>query len=172
MTKYPLQSRIIHWLSALVLVFLFFSGWYMVDLDYYSNWYQTLPDVHQLIGVGLLCLWLYKIIRLFWITNPSPIATLKPAEQLAASAVKLLFYLLVMLLCCTGYLMSTGGDQHALLDLITLPSLIIFESDTLDLLGSTHKYMAYSIMILVLLHMLAALKHHFYDKDATLRRML
>lgn len=172
MNKYPLVSRLIHWASALVIIFLFFSGWYMVELDYYSLWYQTLPDLHQLIGVGLLILWGYKIIRLFWVQHPHPLTTFKPSEIIAASVVKWLFYLLVIMLCISGYLMSTAGDQHALLDLLILPTILLFESDTLDILGSTHRYMAYIIMVLMLLHILAALKHHFYDKDATLRRMI
>ena len=144
----------------------------MVELDYYSPWYQTLPDLHQLVGVGLLILWIHKIIRLFWVHHPQPLSTLKQSEKIAAYVIKWLFYLLVIMLCCSGYLMSTAGDQHALLDWVTLPTIWLFESETLDILGSTHKYMAYIIMVLILLHLLAALKHHFYDKDATLRRMI
>ncbi|WP_154222979.1 cytochrome b [Marinicella rhabdoformis] len=172
MNKYPLSTRIIHWISALIIVSLFVSGWFMVDLDYYSSWYQTLPDLHQIFGLALLFLWLYKILRLFWIKQPKTLETLKPYEKFTATVVKLFFYVLVLVLCSTGYFMSTAGDQHALLGWLTLPSLWLFESEALDMLGNTHRYMAYTIIVLMLLHLLAALKHHFYNKDATLRRMI
>ncbi len=173
MIKFPLTTRLLHWFSAASILFLFFSGWYMVELDYYSTWYQTLPDLHQLVGVFIMGIWFFKILRLFWVKNPKPLTTLKRHEILLSNLIKLLFYFLVLSLCFSGYFISTGGgDQHSLLDIILLPTFYLLESDSLDFLGSAHKYMAYVIMILVLLHLLAALKHHFYDRDDTLRRII
>ncbi len=173
MTKFPLFTRLIHWLSAVLIVSLFASGWYMVDLDYYSPWYQTLPDLHQMIGVFVALLWLFKITRLIWASAPPDITTLKPYERFLSRLVKFMFYLLVMCLSLTGYLMATAGnDQHALLSLIKLPTIVTLDSEQLDPLGLAHEYMAYSIMLLLILHVLAAFKHHFFDRDDTLRRMI
>lgn len=173
MTKFPFFTRLIHWLSAVLVIFLFVSGWYMVGLDYYSAWYQTLPDLHQLIGVFVIVLWLFKIVRLIWVSAPPHIATLKPYERLLSRVVKVLFYLLVMGLGITGYLMATvGSDQHELLSLLKLPTIIQLNNDALDPLGLAHEYMAYSIMLLFILHVLAAFKHHLIDRDDTLRRMI
>jgi len=48
---YGLISIVLHWSMAIVFIGLFILGKYMVDLDYYSRWYQTAPDFHRSFGV-------------------------------------------------------------------------------------------------------------------------
>ena len=41
-----------------------------------------------------------------------------------------------------------------------------------DIAGETHFYIAWSVIVLAIIHGLAALKHHFFSKDETLKQML
>ena len=94
--KYSKITRFLHWITAILVIALFVSGWYMVELDYYSNWYQTLPELHILGGVILLLLWLFVLLRLFRTNKNNFSQPHKPFERFAAQWVKRLFYVLVV----------------------------------------------------------------------------
>lgn len=171
-TKYPLTARILHWLTAVLTIALFFSGWYMVDLDYYSQWYQTLPETHFLAGTVLLLLWVWVLIRLFSGNKPNFAKPHKKIERITSRWVKRLFYLLVTVMVVTGYLMATAdGETLVLFEFIKLPAFSQFSAQQVDTMGWIHEYASYAIMVLLVLHISGALKHHFIDKDDTLKRM-
>ncbi len=173
MKKHPLLTRILHWLTAFLVIGLFFSGWYMVDLDYYSQWYQTLPELHFLGGSFLLGLWLWVLIRLFSAKKVIFSEQHKLIEHLTAKWVKGLFYILVSVMVVTGYLMATAdGEVLVLFEVIKLPALSHFSASQVDTMGWIHESVSYATMLLLVLHVAGALKHHFVDKDATLKRMI
>ena len=113
--KYPLTTRILHWITALLIIALFVSGWFMVELDYYSAWYQTLPELHILGGVVLMVLWLWVLLRLINVKATNFAQPHKPFERFAAKWVKRLFYLLVVVMIISGYLIATGQGEPLLL---------------------------------------------------------
>lgn len=171
--KHTVSSRILHWFCALLVFSLFVSGWIMIDLDYYSSWYQTLPELHILGGTLLLLLWLVVILRLFFIKNTLPELTHRRAEALLARWIKRSFYLLVTIILVCGYLMTTAdGNPKNLFEFINLPALSQFSAAQIDTMGWLHRNLSYVLMFFVSLHILGALKHHFIDQDPTLKRML
>jgi cytochrome b561 len=170
--KYSKITRFLHWITAILVIALFVSGWYMVELDYYSNWYQTLPELHILGGVILLLLWLFVLLRLFRTNKNNFSQPHKPFERFAAQWVKRLFYVLVVVMVTTGYLIATGqGEALLLFETIKLPALSHFSATQIDTMGWVHEYTSYLLIGLVVLHAFGALKHHFIDKDDTLKRM-
>jgi len=173
MTKRPPLTRLLHAINALLVIGLFISGWYMVQLDYYSPWYQTLPESHILAGVILLALWLLTLWRLI---KPGPAAFPPPEpliERWLSRLVKLSFYLLITLMVITGYLITTaGGETVDVFGWIHLPAVSRFSAAWVDTMGGIHRYASYVLMVLVVIHILGALKHHFIDRDDTLKRML
>lgn len=77
-----------------------------------------------------------------------------------------------MTLFMSGYLISTAdGEGIKVFEWFEIPAIIEFD-DTKDLAGFIHKWIAYSLMVIIIIHILGALKHHFVDKDETLLRML
>ena len=73
----------------------------------------------------------------------------------------------------TGYLISTAdGRAIEVFDWFSVPGFGSFIENQEDLAGEIHEIIAYGIMGLAALHALAALKHHFLDRDNTLTRML
>ncbi len=173
MEKYTLTTRILHWITATSVLVLFFSGWYMVQLDYYSPWYTRLPEWHIFLGVVLIFLWTIVIIRIF--THPSKDFSMsyKPWERFLAKWVKSLFYIMVITMLISGYLLTTAdGDGYLLFGTIHLPAVSHFSSHQIDTLGNIHQYTSYALMIFVVLHVLGTLKHQLIDNDHTLNRML
>lgn len=171
-TGYGLISIAIHWISALLILFLFSLGIYMVDLGYYDDWYHEAPELH--ISLGLVVL-LLMLVRVIWrIANPTPVElAAKRAQNIAAKFVKLGLYALVFIVLISGYLITTAEGQPAsMFNLIKFPVLTELSSQNVDLAGEIHEYLAWGIVLLVVLHVAGALLHHFIIRDRTLVRML
>ena len=171
--KYGLIAIVLHWLIALVIFGLFGLGLYMVELTYYDSLYKTLPFIHKSIGISLALVFLFSV---FWrITNPVPRALpgSKPFETRAAKWVHRLFYLLIPTIMFSGYLISTAdGSAINVFEVFKVPATITSIPEQEDNAGLVHLYLAYGLIALVVFHAAAALKHHFFNHDNTLRRML
>jgi cytochrome b561 len=164
-------SILLHWLVAVAVIGLFGLGIWMVDLGYYDPWYQRAPDIHKSIGILLFAV---MLARLAWRRgNPRPQPLGKPWEQKSAELVHGLLYLLLLALMLSGYLISTAdGRAIEVFGLFSVPATLSGLERQEDIAGAVHEYLAYTLMGLTALHALAALKHHFIDRDPTLKRML
>ena len=168
---YGLVAVLLHWLMALLIIGLFVLGKYMVGLDYYHPWYQLAPDLHRSLGVlvgGLL------LLRLGWrLSNPRPAIVGRPWERRVAVTVHRLFYALIAAIVVSGYLItSAGGQAVSVFGWFEIPATLYGFEHQEDIAGRVHEWLANGVIALAVLHSLAALKHHFIDRDPTLRRML
>lgn len=163
----------LHWLSAIIIFGLFFLGYWMVELDYYSEWYKKAPDLHRSIG---LCLLIILLVRLAWRlqqTKPQPLNTHAPFEKSVAHWVHIILYSILFVIMISGYLISTADGRGIMFfELFEVPGFGSIIENQEDIAGIIHEYMAYVMMAVVALHLAGALKHHFVDKDETLRRMI
>ncbi|ATX82606.1 cytochrome b561 [Mariprofundus ferrinatatus] len=170
-TSYGLVTIVIHWLMAIAIFGMFGLGLWMVELNYYDNWYHDAPYIHKAVGMLLLFL---LIFRFGWrLNNVRPKLMGETWEKLVALAVHRLHYLLLFILTTTGYLIPTaGGVGIDIFGLFTVPATLSFTKDQADLIGMVHLYAAWAAVGLAVMHAGAALKHHVIDKDITLLRML
>ncbi len=162
----------IHWIVALAVFGLFGLGLYMVELTYYDTWYKGSLDLHKSIGLTLLLL---LIFRLVWrVLNVQPISeSTVNWQKLSVSAVHFLLHLLPFALLLSGYLISTADERPIeVFGLLSVPALPPLIDNQEDIAGLVHETLAWGLIVLAGLHALAALKHHFIDKDQTLNRML
>jgi cytochrome b561 len=170
--KYNYVTRILHWVVALLISFLFGFGWWMTDLDYYSSWYQTAPQLHVLIGLALVMLMMIRIGARFIKAAPTPLSQLSSIEVVVAHVTHLTLYLMILVIMLSGYLIVASGDGMMLFDLFELPQIAPLLEQQEDIAGNIHYWSAWSVIVLAFVHALAALKHHFLSGDDTLRRML
>ncbi|MDO6705944.1 cytochrome b [Photobacterium sp. 1_MG-2023] len=170
-THYDWVSILLHWLSALVVIGLFAVGVWMVDLNYYSAWYTTAPHWHKSVG---LCLLAATLFRLVWkCIRKQPDIEGAAWEKLSAKLAHSVIYLLMFGLFISGYLISTSdGRGIDVFNWLTVPSMGELFPDQSDIAGEIHEYIAYGLIGLAVLHAVAALKHHFINKDNTLKKML
>jgi cytochrome b561 len=170
---YGLVHISLHWLLAAVIFGLFGLGLWMVGLDYYHRWYHSAPDLHRSIGVLVV---FFTLLRLLWRQlNPGvlPLPSHARWERNVAHISQVLMYLLIFLLGVSGYLISTAqGQPVKVFDWLIIPAVNLDIPYQEDVAGDWHEIFAWSLISLVVLHLLGALKHHFMDKDMTLRRML
>lgn len=170
---YGLVTIILHWVCAPLIIFLFGLGVYMRGLDYYSPWYHRGPELH--IALGLLVFAL-MFLRLLWrkgSKDPDAIPTISKPNLLAAKIVKVFLYACVFVICLSGYFITTAeGAGASFFELFSVPASVELSANNVDLMGAIHKYCAWGLMGVVILHAAAALFHHFVKRDKTLVRML
>jgi cytochrome b561 len=171
-SHYGLIAVLLHWSVALTVFGLFALGFWMVDLGYYSQWYRTAPQWHKSVGILLA---IVVMLRLFWrivSPGPAPVMSHKAWEKKLSALVQFLLYFGIAALVASGYLISTeDGRPISVFDWFYVPAAGALFANQADIAGLLHKYIAYSLVILAALHGVAALKHHFIDKDPTLKRM-
>lgn len=170
--RYGLIHIGIHWLTAFAVLALFGLGLYMVELGYYDAWYHRAPAIHKSIGLLLFGAFLARLAWRFGSVLPASLA-IRPWQARAAAGVHALLYLLLLGMFVSGYFIaSADGRAIQIFDWFSVPAVALPVDNQEDIAGDIHEILAWSLVGLVGIHTIAALKHHFIDKDATLTRML
>jgi cytochrome b561 len=116
------------------------------------------------------------LIRLAWRVShrpPPPPASMPAWQHSAASIAHFFLYALTMAIPVSGWLMSSAsGFQVMYLSVIPIPDLIAKNKDTAEQLKQLHESLNWLMVLVVALHLAAALKHHLVDRDDVLWRML
>jgi cytochrome b561 len=170
---YGLVAIVLHWLVALTVIGLFALGFWMTGLTYYDDWYRRGPDLHKSIGIVLFMVMLVRVVWRSINIKPEDEPGISAFERQVARSVHLLFYVLLFALMISGYLISTAdGRPIQVFDLFAVPATLSDLPQQEDIAGAVHWYLALLLISLASLHALAALKHHFIDRDRTLKKML
>lgn len=163
----------LHWLVAVAVFALFGLGLYMVDLGYYDPWYRSAPNLHRSVGLTLLAVVLIRVTWRVLSPPPAPLANHHRWEQAGARLAHWGLLGLLLVAMISGYLISTAdGAGIPVFGLFEVPSVTGRQSGLEDSAGLVHYWSTWALVVLAGLHGLAALKHHFIDRDATLKRML
>ncbi|NMY50220.1 cytochrome b [Pseudomonas sp. WS 5011] len=171
-SHYGLVSIFMHWLVAVVVFGLFGLGYWMVGLDYYSSWRQTAPDLHKSIGLVLFAVMLARVLWRWFSPPPASLPNHGRMTRMASKLGHIFLYLGLFVLMISGYLISTAdGRGIPVFGLFEVPASLTSIPDQEDVAGLVHEYLAWTLVIFAGIHALAALKHHFIDRDCTLTRM-
>lgn len=171
--RFGLVSVLLHWLVAVTVFGMFGLGLWMRTLDYYSPWYRTAPAIHKSVGILLLLAMLLRLVWRFLSPPPAPLPSHDRLTRLGSQVGHALLYFGLFALLCSGYLISTAdGRPIEVFGWFRVPALLSGIPGQEDLVGEVHEYLAWGLVGLAVVHALAALKHHFIDRDATLLRML
>lgn len=170
MVKYHGVARTLHWLIGLAIIAEIVIG---LGHESWEGATWAMP-VHKATGITILVL---SLFRLFWrLANPAPAlpATMPSWQVKLAHGLHWLFYFLIIAVPVTGWMMSSAGkyplNWFGLFDIPKLP--IVPKSTLAGFAHEAHEVMAIAFIPLLVLHIGAALYHHFIVRDAILRRML
>ena len=170
---YGWVSILLHWVIAVAFFSLFILGDYMLRLDYYHPWYQSAPDWHKSMGLLFIVTLVMRFTWRLYSPKPEPLSSHQTWEVFIATVVHWIFYLLLFIICISGYLItSADANPISVFSLFEIPVLNLEWQHQADDAGLAHWLMAYICMGLVGLHVIAALKHHFIDHDMTLKRII
>jgi cytochrome b561 len=174
--RYSALAMALHWLLALGIVALFVLGVYMTDLPF-SPARLKLYNWHKWAGVSFLLL---SALRLVWrlVRRPPALPThierAMPAWQTRAyHATHHALYALFFVVPLLGWAYSSAaGFPIVWFGQIALPDLLPADKALAELIKPLHELSAFALMGLAALHVAAALKHHWIDRDGLLQRML
>jgi cytochrome b561 len=177
---YGLIAIAFHWTMALLIFAMLVLGLYMTGLPQMEQATFELYQLHKSIGFVVLTL---AVFRLVWrVFNPSPKlpAGMHPLERLGAHLGHAGLYALLFFIPLTGWFMvsaSPWGIPTVLFNALPVPHLPVPEAlgtqeQAESVFKTMHEYAAYLLIALIVVHVAAALKHHFIARDDTLKRMV
>jgi cytochrome b561 len=171
--RYSVTAMTLHWLIAVMIVVGFYIGWIMTDIPGFTPSKLKYFSWHKWIGVTVFVL---AAIRFAWRRAhraPALPPDMAPLQKLAAEAMHVMLYLLMFAIPASGYLYSSAaGIQVVYLGIVPLPTLIGPDTALKAVLKTTHVWLNYTLLALVIVHVLAALKHQFVNRDGLLARMI
>lgn len=181
LTSYSRTAIFLHWLIALLLVGNFAGGLLMGDLfdSPDPNARQlgfTIAQLHKSFGLTILALSLFRLgVRLVAGAPPLP-DHMTATERFLSKVTHWGFYAIMILVPLSGWLMVSAsplGFPTLWFGLFEWPHLPVGTSSAVSGAASeAHEIMAFLGAGLLLLHVAGALKHHFWDRDDVLARML
>ncbi len=170
-TGYDAIAKTLHWAIALIVLSMLIFAWQLDDLGDAER--VEMIKFHSGLGLSVLIL---MVLRLLWRLRhppPAPPPTMARWQRRAAVSVHLAFYLLLILQPVLGMLLAGSVDYSVSpFSWFELSSWMSDDPDRVDWLLALHASNANLIALLALVHIGAALWHHYHDKDNVLRRML
>jgi cytochrome b561 len=174
-TGWGWPARSFHWLVALLVIALWTLGAVMTRLSEADPLTYRLYQLHKSLGLTVFAL---VVLRLVWrLANSTPsLSTSMPAwQRFAAFLSHAALYLLLFLVPITGFLMVSAsplGIPTVWFGLLDVPHVLQPNAVSEQIFAEAHAVLTYLFAALALVHALAALKHHFYNRDDILRRMI
>ncbi|WP_347985812.1 cytochrome b [Methylomonas sp. AM2-LC] len=172
-----MTMRSLHWLVALGMIFLTVVGFYMST---YEVW--DLYDIHKEVGVIALLIILPRIVLRLKKGWPTPVREYPVLEHKLAVVVHWVLLISTILMPISGFIMSSaGGHGVDVLGFVLFPSnfssanpseAIPLNATLAEFAEETHGLLGYVLAATIILHVVGTLKHHYFDKDRTLLRML
>ena len=170
--KYGAVAKALHWGVALLVLGLLPLGWYMSDLPRGIERFRFV-ELHKSLGLSVLALMLARSLwRAFNPPPPLP-ASLPGWEHWAARLTHYAIYLALFTQAAIGIsIVWAANSTLGFFGLFALHSPISPDHDLKELAEEAHGLLAIAIVALLVMHIAAALRHHFILKNDILRRML
>ena len=191
-TKYTNVAITLHWLIGIAILFMFILGWFMTELpkesakttsfDIFNLGLMTWEvakeesprafyfNLHKSIGLTILML---IVLRMYWRFTHRPPAflnSMKLWEKRLAKATHHSLYLLMFLIPLSGIIMSAGSKYG--IKWFGIKVIPGFDDKAIrELFFEFHEVFGLLLLLLLIFHILGAIKHSIIDKDGTLRRM-
>ena len=170
--RYTAVAMLLHWSIALLILGMIPLGLYMSDL-LPSLLKLKLTNWHKWSGISVLLL---AVLRLGWRAGhrPPPLPASIPGwQQRAAAGLHWLLYGLLFAMPLSGWAMSSAaGYQVVWWGVWPLPNLLPVDKQLAHQLRQLHELLNDGLMAALALHLAAAFKHQFIDRDRVLERML
>ena len=170
--RHGIATILLHWVMAVLVAGAWFVGDWMTDLSF-SPLKLKVYSWHKWTGILVLALLIVRVgVRIAVRFNPRTEMPSHPVNRLARGT-HLLLYLLLALVPLSGWLYSSAaGFTTVWFGIWPIPDLVPKDAQLKDLFRSVHDALTSVLAALVVLHLLAALKHHFIDRDRILVRMV
>ncbi|WP_447762623.1 cytochrome b [Sphingopyxis panaciterrae] len=168
--RYTKVAIWLHWLIGLAVIANI--GLAMLTEDMPRETHRAAMNIHKALGITVLFLTVVLILwRIGHKPPPLPAGT-PPWQRPLSKVVHLLFYLLLILLPLSGWVWMSAADRPIdFFGLFTVPSIVSPSESLADVLHDRHEMLGLTMLALVTIHIMAALKHQFVDRTRLIGRM-
>ena len=169
LAEYGLISKLLHWVSALLLFIQIPLGFYLVDLDFGPE-RLSIENIHIIIGLSVFYLVILRLINK--IINPTP--KLEPSvfkgQRFLAKLNHVLLYVTILSVTISGILKKLFNGETLIIVFRKIKIKDNFELS--ELFYDIHVFSNYLIIILIAIHILAVIIHKYFFNDNLLKKIL
>ena len=169
LAEYGLISKLLHWISALLLFIQIPLGFYLVDLDFGPE-RLSIENIHIIIGLSVFYLVILRLINK--IINPTP--KLEPSvfkgQRFLAKLNHVLLYVTILSVTISGILKKLFNGETLVIVYKKIKIKDNFELS--ELFYDIHIFSNYLIIVLIVVHILAVIAHKFFFNDNLLKKIL
>ena len=168
LTEYGLISKLLHWISAILLFIQIPLGFYLVDLDFGPE-RLTVEDIHVTVGLSVFYLVILRL--LYKIFNPTP--RLEPSvfkgQKFLAKLNHVMLYVTILSISISGILKKLFNGETLMIIFKKIKIQDNFELG--ELFYDIHVISNYLLIVLIIIHILAVITHKLFFNDNLLKRM-
>ena len=169
LTEYGLISKLLHWVSAILLLAQIPLGFYLVDLDFGVE-RINIENIHVIIGLSLFYLIIFRLM--YKIINPTP--KLDPSifkgQKFLAKLNHLLLYVTILSITISGILKKLFNGETLVIFFKEIRIQDNFELG--ELFYEIHIFSNYLMIALIFIHLIAVITHKLFFNDNLLKKML
>jgi cytochrome b561 len=167
--RYPLRTRFLHWLTAILIFSTLLIGFVMVNS---IGSYASLRAIHMTLGVLILAIVVLRAANRFTHRVPKLPDTVGRFEHKLVIGSELLLYALMLAQPLIGWAMvSATGKPVVIFGSVQLPRIAPFDADLFFPLRQAHSVLAYTLVVVIAAHVSAVLLHTLTLRDGMLSRM-
>ena len=168
-SKYGLLAKLFHWITFIILILQIPFGFYLVGLEF-SDRRIDLENIHIFIGLMVFYITLFRLIWKFFNSSPTDGNSFFKGQIFVAKVNHFLLYLSIFTITISGVLKKLYMGEK--LNFLFFKYGFYQDNFTLaDTFYEVHIYANYLLIVLVALHILAVIVHHFIFKDKILNKI-
>lgn len=169
-STYGSPAKFLHWIIAILLIGMLTFGFFLDDIP--KDYKGVVYNIHKLTGVTILLL---MVIRICWsLGNTRPDLPNKTPrwQRFSARTVQYLLIIFAIIMPLAGWIGSSAVEKFPHIGDLQLKLPVPHEKFIADASFEVHETVAIILIVLISMHVLAALYHHFIRKDDVMRKML
>jgi len=168
--RFSLSSLLLHWLMAVLILFMLFFGVGMAACI--SHRYSVLVSIHKPLGIAVLVLVVIRVLNRLMNRPPPLPATLPPMQRFAAHGSHIVLYAPMFIMPLIGWgMLSAAGYPIVLWGPWQLPPILPQQENLYAVLRQLHTLLAYALFLTVMVYLAAALFHGLIRRDGVLESM-
>ena len=162
MQRYSAVAAFFHWLSVALVLGLFYTGYMFHQvLERGTDARGEMFTWHKTIGIALLIAAVLRLVHRLVSPPPTLPESLPARDRTLAAASHWLFYLLIIGIPLTGLIKVSPDDGSTeLVGGLSFPTIPGVSESLSELMGELHEKIVWAFLLLIVVHVMAALYHH------------
>ena len=169
LTEYGIISKVLHWLSAILLLIQIPLGFYLVDLDFGEE-RLSIENIHIIIGLSIFYLVIIRLLNKIFNPTPKLDPSIFKGQKFIAKLNHILLYVAILSITISGILKKLFNGEKLV---IFFKEIEIQDNlELADQFYNIHIFSNYTIIALIALHISAVIIHKLFFNENLLKKIL